>query len=93
MVKTGKDREKIEEENVKSGAVQKTETYQHLGITKNEEENLEQHIKVIARNYETKSREIDALGATNQVGKKKIQIKLKLFEICLVSALKNGMEA
>ena len=72
MVKTGKDREKIEEENVKSGAVQKTETYQYLGITKNEEENFEQHIKVIARNYETKSREIDALGATNQVGKKKI---------------------
>ena len=37
MVKTGKEREEIVQEKVKSGAVQKTETYHYLGITINEE--------------------------------------------------------
>ena len=92
MVKTGKEREEIVQEKVKSGAVQKTETYHYLGITINEEGNLEEHIKVIARKCETISREIDAIGAKNQVGKEKIRVKLKLFDTCIMTAL-YGMEA
>ena len=49
MVKTGKEREEIVQEKVKSGAVQKTETYHYLGITINKEGNLEEHIKAIAK--------------------------------------------
>ena len=49
MVKTEKEREEIVQENVKSGTVRKTETYHYLGITINEEGNLEEQIKVIAR--------------------------------------------
>ena len=56
MVKTGKEREEIVQ--VKSGAVQKIETYHYLGITINEEGNLEDHIEVIARKCETINREI-----------------------------------
>ena len=93
MVKTGKEREEIVQEKVKSGAVQKTETYHYLGITINEEGNLEEHIKVIARKCETISREIDAIGAKNQVGKEEIRVKLKLFDTCLMAALTYGMEA
>ena len=37
VVKTGKERQEIVQEKVKSGAVQKTETYHYLGITINEE--------------------------------------------------------
>ena len=40
MVNTGKEREEILQENVKSGQVQKTETYHCLGITINNEGNL-----------------------------------------------------
>ena len=93
MVKTGKEREEIVQEKLKSGAVQKTETYHYLGITINEEGNLEEHIKVIARKCETISREIDAIGAKNQVGKEEIRVKLKLFDTCLMTALTYGMEA
>ena len=93
MVKTGKEREGIVQKKVKSGAVQKTETYHYLGITINEEGNLEEHIKVIARKCETISREIDAIGAKNQVGKEEIRVKLKLFDTCLMTALTYGMEA
>ena len=40
MVNAGKEREEILQENVKSGQVQKTETYHCLGITINNEGNL-----------------------------------------------------
>ena len=93
MVKTGKEREEIVQEKVKSGAVQKTETYHYLGITINGEGNLEEHIKVIARKCEIISREIDAIGAKNQVGKEEIRIKLKLFDTYLMTALTYGMDA
>ena len=39
MVKTGKQREEIVQENVKSREVHKTETYHYLGITIKEEGN------------------------------------------------------
>ena len=77
MVKTGKEREEIVQENVKSGEVCKTETYHYLGITINEEGNLEEHIKVIARKCETIRWEIDAIGANNQFEKEEIRVKLK----------------
>ena len=54
---------------------------------------VEEHIKVIARKCETISREIDAIGAKNQVGKEEIRVKLKLFDTCLMTALTYGMEA
>ena len=93
MVKTGKEREEIVQENVKSGEVCKTETYHYLGITINEEGNLEEHIKVIARKCETISMEIGAIAAKNQVGKEEMRVKLKLFDTCLMTALIYGMEA
>ena len=91
MVKTGKEKEEIVQEKVKS--VQKTEAYHYLGITINEEGNLEEHMKVIARKCETISRKIDAIGAKNQVGKEEIRAKLKLFDTCLMTVLTYGMEA
>ena len=93
MVKTGNKREEIVQEHAKSGEVRKTETYHYLGITINEEGNLEEHKKVISRKCETISREIDAIGAKNQVGKEEVRVKLKLFDTCLMTALTNGMEA
>ena len=39
------------------------------------------------------SRETDAIGAKNQVGKEEIRVKLKLFDTCLMTALTYGMEA
>ena len=93
MVKTGKEREEILQEKIKSRAVQKTETYHYLGITINEKGNLEQHIEVIEKKCETISREIDAIGTKNQVGKEETRIKLKLFDTCLMTALTYGIEA
>ena len=90
FVKAGKEREQILQENVTSGTVHKAETCHYLGITINEESNLEKHMKVIARKCKTISTEIDAIGAKNQVGKKEISIKLKLFDTCLMA---YGMEA
>ena len=94
-VKTGKEREREEivQEKVKAGAVQKTEAYHYLGITINEEGSLEEHMKVIAKKCETISREIDAIGAKNLVGKEKLRFKLKLFDTCLMTALTYGMAA
>ena len=92
MVKTEKEEEEVVQEKVRSGAVQKTETYHSLGITKNEECNLEEHIKAIARKCETISEEIDAIGAKNQVRKEEVRVKLKLFDNCLMTALTYGMK-
>ena len=51
------------------------------------EGNIEEHIKIIARKCETISREIDARGAKNKVGKEEIRVKLQLVETCLMTAL------
>ena len=93
MVKTGTKREEIVQENVKPGEVHKTETYHYCGITMNKEGNLEESIKIIARKCETISREIDAIGVKNQVGKEEIRVKLKLFGTFLMTALTYGMDA
>ena len=93
MVKTGKEREEIVQEKVKSGAVQKTKTYHYLGITINKKGNLEEHIKAIVKKCETISMEIDAIGPKNQVGKEEIRVKLKLFDTFLMTALIYGMGA
>ena len=82
LVKTGKEREEIVQEKIKS-----------ITITINEEGNLEVHIEVTAKKCETISREINAIGANNQVGKEEIRVKLKLFDICLMTALTDGIEA
>ena len=44
-------------------------------------------MKIIARKCETISREIDARGAKNKVGKEEIRVKLQLVETCLMTAL------
>ena len=90
MVKTGKE---IVQEKVQPGAVSKTETYHYLGITINEEGNLEERLKVIARKCETICRKIDAIGAKNQVRKEEIRVQLKLSDICLMTVLTYGIEA
>ena len=71
MLKTGKEREEIVQEKLKSGAVQKTETYHYLGITINEEGNQEEHIKVIARKSETIRKELDAIGERIKLEKRR----------------------
>ena len=48
MVKTGKEREEMED-NVKSGTVKKIETFQYLGIAINEEGNPRRTKKVVTR--------------------------------------------
>ena len=85
MIKTGKERIEIVQENVKSGAVRKTETCH--------ERNLEEHIMVIATKCETMSMEIGSIGTKNQVGKEQIRVKLKLFDTCLMTPLTYRMEA
>ena len=49
FIKAGKEREQILQENVTSGTVHKAETCHYLGITINEEGDLEKHMKVIAK--------------------------------------------
>ena len=80
-------RENRVKENAKSVTVPKTETYQYLRITMKEGGNLEEQIKVIARKCDKIRREIDSLGAKNQVRKVEIKVKLKLLDTCLMIAL------
>lgn len=87
ILNTGKEKEKMVEVNAKSGAVQKTEIYQYSRITINKKGNLEDHLNAMVRKCETSSREIDAIVSRKSVGKEEIKVKLKLFEICLITAL------
>ena len=69
MVKKKTEREEIADENAVSKTMQKTKAYQDLGVKINEEGNLEEHVKIIARRFEAIIRETDAIGVKNQVGK------------------------
>ena len=55
--------------------------------------NLKDHILELNRKCEIINREISAIGAKHQVGKEEIQVKLKLYETCLMTALLYGLEA
>ena len=93
MVKTGKNRQEIAQENIKLGTVLKTETCQCVGKTMEKEGNLEEYIKVMARKCDTVSREVDAIGQKNRVGKEDIRVFLELFNTYPMTALIYGMEA
>ena len=54
---------------------------------------LTEHIKKLNSRCDISNREICAIGAKTQVGKKEARVKLKLFETCLMPALLYGMEA
>ena len=53
---------------------------------------LTEHIKELNTRCDIISREICAIGARTQVGKEEVQVKLKLFEACLMPALFYAME-
>ena len=93
IMKTGNEKEEIIEEKVKAGKVQRTDKYKYLGIEMNEEGNLNGHIEYLKRKGETVSREIEAIGAKNQVGREQVRVQLKLLEACYIPAILYGIEA
>ena len=93
VINTGKEPQEVIEEIVKEGTVQETDTYKYLGMVINKLGNLKDHILELNRKCEIINREISAIGAKHQVGKEEIQVKLKLYETCLMTALLYGLEA
>ena len=93
VVNTGKEKEEDILEQVKAGNIQRTKKYKYLGITMNEGENLKGHIEELKQKIEAIIREIGIIGSRNQVGKKKIRGKLKLFKVCFMPTLIYGIEA
>ena len=93
IMKTGKEVEENIVETVKAESIQRTENYKYLGIEMNEEGNLKGHMEYLRRKGEAISRETEAIGAKNQVGKEQVRVQLKLFEACYMPAILYGLEA
>ena len=93
VINMEKEPEEVIEEKVKEGIVQETDIYKYLGMVINKLGNLKDHILELNRKCEVINREINAIGAKNEVGKEEIRVKLKLYETCLMPALLYGLEA
>ena len=61
-------------------------------MTMSRDGQLTEHIKELNTRCDIISREICAIGSRTQVGKEEVQVKLKLFEACLMPALFYAME-
>ena len=88
MVKPEKERER--RDSTRQCKIKNSMESWNIPVLRNNnkrEGNIEEHIKIIARKCETISREIDARGAKNKVGKEEIRVKLQLVETCLMTAL------
>ena len=90
---TGKKPEEVIEERVKEKIIQETDICKYLGMVINKLGNLKDHILELNRKCEVVNREINAIGAKEQVGKEEIRVKLKLYETCLMPALLYWLEA
>ena len=55
--------------------------------------NLKDYILELSRKCEVINIRINTIEANYQVRKEEIRVKLKLYEICLISALLYGLEA
>ena len=80
-VKIGREEEVINE-IVKTGRIQRTDMYKHLGIATSTDGHLTEHIKEINSTCDIINREISAIGAKIQVEKQEVRVRLKLFETC-----------
>ena len=81
------------EERVNEGKIQETDIYKYLVMVINKLGNLKDHILELNRKCKVINREINAIGAKQQVGKEDIRVKLKLYETCLMPALLYRLEA
>ena len=81
------------EERVNEGKIQETDIYKYLGMVINKLGNLKDHILELNRKCKVINREINTIGAKQQVGKEDIRVKLKLYETCLMPALLYRLEA
>ena len=80
VISTEKKLEEVIEERVKEGIVQETDIYKYLGMVINKLRNLKDHMLELNRKCKVINREISAIGAKHQVGKKEVRVKLKLYE-------------
>ena len=71
-IDTEKEPDEAIEERVKEGTTQETDVYKYLGMAINKSGNFEDHILDLYRKCEVTDREISAIGAKHQVGKKKL---------------------
>ena len=80
VISTEKKLEEVIEGRVKEGIVQEIDIYKYLGMVINKLRNLKDHMLELNRKCEVINRQISAIGAKHQVGKKGFRVKLKLYE-------------
>ena len=93
IVRTGKSEVEQIQVRVQQGTVLKKDKYKYLGMVVNTEGNLKDHIQEMGQKSNKILLEINAIGAKSQVGTEEIRVKLKLFELCLISAIQHGLAA
>ena len=86
IIKTERKEEEEINETVKVGKIQRTDWCKYLGTTMSADRQLTEHIKQLNTRRDIVNKEICAIGAKAQVRKEEFRVKLKLPEICLMSA-------
>ena len=89
----GKGKKEDINEEVQSGKVRTVDKKDYMGMMLNEKGNLTDHIEEIDRKALNTCNEILAIGSPNQVGGLYLNVRLVLFQKCLLSSAIYGLAA
>ena len=89
-IRTGREKQEQLEKEVKEGKIDEVATYSYLGLMLNKEGNLKDPIKETENKASRIIREINGISSKQNVQQK--EIRVKLFETCLIPAILYGFE-
>ena len=93
VIETGKEEEEKIEEMIEKGKVEKVDEYKYLGLWINSKGNYREHITKKGQNIKGQVMAIKSLGSWSNVGPMYINVRLQLFEACIIPSLLYQLEA
>ena len=93
VMNTGKEKEEVIEEEVKAGKVNRTDEYKYIGFHLNKQGNCLHNIRTKGKKMKVQIVALKSIASYSNVGESYIQVRLLLYELCILQSLLYGLEA
>ena len=93
VMKTGREQEEVVEERVNLGIVTKTTEYKYVGFHLDERPNCLYHIEKKSNQINGQITALRSIANYNNVGSKFLQVRIELYESCVIQSMLHGLEA
>ena len=92
VMKTGKEKEEIIDEEVNSGKVSRTVEYKYVGFHINEDGNCLHHIEKKSQQIEGQITALKSIANHYNLGPVFVQVRIELYNSCIIPSLLYGLE-